>query len=54
MIQWRQDMDRLAMDNANLRAQLAAMDQQVAQVQELLWILVMFHKMLKTLHCRRM
>jgi hypothetical protein len=33
MIQWRQDMDRMAMENADLRARLAAMDQQVAQLQ---------------------
>ncbi|MGD0488840.1 MAG: hypothetical protein ABSB94_16815 [Syntrophorhabdales bacterium] len=33
MIQWRQDMDGLAMDNADLRAKLAFMDQQVAQLQ---------------------
>jgi hypothetical protein len=33
MIQWRQDMDRMAMDNADLRAKLAAMDQQAAQLQ---------------------
>ena len=33
MIQWRQDMDRMAMDNADLRARLAAMDQQAAQLQ---------------------
>ena len=33
MIQWRQDMDRIAMDNADLRAKLAVMDQQVAQLQ---------------------
>jgi hypothetical protein len=33
MMQWRQDMDRMAMDNADLRARLAAMDQQVAQLQ---------------------
>jgi hypothetical protein len=32
MIEWRQEMDRLAMDNAELRAQLDAMDQQVAQL----------------------
>jgi hypothetical protein len=33
MIQWRQEMDRLAMDNAELRAQLDIMDQQVANLQ---------------------
>lgn len=33
MIQWRQQMDQLAMQNADLRAQLAAADQQVAQLQ---------------------
>jgi hypothetical protein len=33
MIQWRHDMDQLAADNADLKAKLAAMDQQVAQLQ---------------------
>ena len=33
MIQWRQEMDRMAMDNAELRAKLAIMDQQVANLQ---------------------
>ena len=33
MIRWRQEMDRMAMDNAELKAKLAAMDQQVAQLQ---------------------
>ena len=33
MIQWRQEMDRMAQDNAELKDKLAAMDQQVAQLQ---------------------
>ncbi|MCX5810873.1 MAG: hypothetical protein NTX36_16150 [Proteobacteria bacterium] len=33
MVQWRQEMDRAAVDNAELRAKLDAMDQQVAQLQ---------------------
>jgi hypothetical protein len=33
IIQWRQDMDRMAMDNAELRAKLDVMDQQVANLQ---------------------
>ena len=33
MIQWRQEMDRMAMDNAELRARLAVMDRQVASLQ---------------------
>jgi len=33
MIQWRQEMDRMAMDNAELRAKLDVMDQQVARLQ---------------------
>ena len=32
-VQWRQQMDQLAMQNDELRATLAAMDQQVAALQ---------------------
>ncbi len=32
-VQWRQQMDQMAADNADLQAKLAAMDQQVAQLQ---------------------
>jgi hypothetical protein len=32
-VQWRQQMDQLAMENADLRARLAQMDQQVAGLQ---------------------
>jgi hypothetical protein len=32
-MQWRQEMDRLAMDNAEVKARLATMDQQVASMQ---------------------
>jgi hypothetical protein len=33
MVQWRQEMDRSAMDNAELRAKLDVMDQQIAQIE---------------------
>jgi len=33
MIQWRQDMDRVAVDNEELRDKLAVMDQQVADLE---------------------
>ena len=33
MMQWRQEMDRMAMDNAELKQKLAIMDQQVAGLQ---------------------
>jgi hypothetical protein len=33
MIQWRQEMDRMAVDNAELRAKLDVMDQHVANLQ---------------------
>jgi hypothetical protein len=33
MIQWRQEMDRMAVDNAELRAKLDVMDQHVASLQ---------------------
>ena len=34
MMEWRQDMDRVAVDNPEVKDKLADMDQQVDQLQE--------------------